>query len=134
MTNKMIPLAITGAILGGLVAAFVIYEVTDADTGEKNELVVPTVEGILIVSDGDRFNSTNPDIHLVANASEEVVVFNKDSDQHDFCVNGLNIKSAALNQGENITATLVAQQPGTYEYYCTFHPDVMRGNIVVGEV
>jgi hypothetical protein len=59
-------------------------------------------------------------------------MFNKDSDQHDFTMNELNIKSNALNQSENFTRTLLVQQPGTpHEYIWTLHPDVMRGNVMV---
>jgi hypothetical protein len=42
--NRIVPIAIIAAISGGLVAAFVIYELTD-DGSADNELVLPTVEG-----------------------------------------------------------------------------------------
>jgi plastocyanin len=86
---------------------------------------------ILVVADGDRFNNTNPDIHLAANVPEDLLMFNKDSDQHDFTMNELNVKSNALNHGENLTTTLLIQQRCTHEYICTLHPDVMRGNLMV---
>jgi len=86
---------------------------------------------MLLVANDNKFNSTNPDIRLAANASEELVIFNKDSSQHDFVVNDLNIKSKILNEGENFTTTIVGNKSGTYEYYCSLHPDEMCGKIIV---
>jgi hypothetical protein len=51
-------------------------------------------------ADDNRFNSTNPDIRLVANASEELVMFNKESSQHDFIPDEMNNKSEILNEGQ----------------------------------
>jgi hypothetical protein len=55
---------------------------------------------MLLVPDDNRFNSTNPDIRLVANASEELVMFNKESSQHDFIPDEMNNKSEILNEGQ----------------------------------
>lgn len=121
------------AVIGGLSALFIIYELLDDfDNDNDQEFVLPQVEGILLVADGDRFNSTNPDIRLPANATEDLIMFNKDSDEHDFVVNDLNVKSQILNEGENFKTTLVANKSGAYEYHCSLHPDVMRGKIIVG--
>lgn len=121
------------AVIGGLSALFIIYELLDDfDNDNDQEFVLPQVEGILLVADGDRFNSTNPDIRLPANATEDLIMFNKDSDEHDFVVNDLNVKSKILNEGENFKTTLVVNKSGAYEYYCSLHPDEMRGKILVG--
>ena len=120
------------AVIGGLSALFIIYELLDDfDNDNDQEFVLPQVEGILLVADGDRFNSTNPDIRLPANATEDLIMFNKDSDEHDFVVNDLSVKSKILNEGENFKTTLVANKSGAYEYYCSLHPDEMRGKILV---
>lgn len=104
----------------------------DSDNNDEEEFVLPNVEGRLLVANDNKFNSTNPDIHLVANASEDLTMFNKDSNQHDFTIDDLNVKSKILNEGENFKTTIVGNKSGTYEYYCSLHPDEMRGKILVG--
>lgn len=114
-------------------ALLVISEAFDDSDNDDNEgFALPNVEGKLLVANDDKFNSTNPDIRLAVNSSEDVVVFNKDSDQHDFTSDALNVKSKILNEGENFKTTIVTNRSGTYEYYCSLHPEEMRGKIIVG--
>jgi hypothetical protein len=113
------------AVVGGLVGISLVSGLfEDSDIDEEGEFVLQTVEGMLLVANDNKFNSTNPDIRLAANASEELVIFNKDSSQHDLVVNDLNIKSKILNEGENFTTTIVGNKSGTYN--TTVHSIQMR--------
>src|SRR5581483_8935962 len=82
------------------------------------------VEGILLVANRNTFNDTNPDIHVSVNVPKKLVVRNDDAVTHD-----LNIDKAPLRGGQDFPTAIVAEKPGVYEYYCSFHPQ-MRGKII----
>lgn len=86
--------------------------------------------GVLIVSQDRAFNGTNPDINLKANIPQELVLVNKDSTPHDINVESLKIDSGILNKDEEFKTTITAE-PGVYEYYCSLHPQDMKGKIIV---
>lgn len=50
--------------------------------------------------------------------------------QHNFNVDEFNVHTRDLGYFESQTVTFVADKPGTYQYYCTIHPE-MKGNIVI---
>jgi hypothetical protein len=86
--------------------------------------------GVLLVSQDRAFNDTNPDINLKSNIPQELVLVNKDSTPHDINVESLNINSGILNKDEEFKATITAES-GVYEYYCSLHPQDMKGKITV---
>jgi hypothetical protein len=58
------------AVVGGLVGISLVSGLfEDSDIDEEGEFVLQTVEGMLLVANDNKFNSTNPDIRLAANAS-----------------------------------------------------------------
>ena len=95
----------------------------DIDTLDVNS-------GVLIVSQDRAFNGTNPDIKLKANIPQELVFINKDSTPHDITVESLNIESGILNKDEEFKTTITSES-GVYEYYCSLHPQDMKGKIIV---
>lgn len=50
--------------------------------------------------------------------------------QHDINVDEFNVHSKILNHFESQTITFIADKKGTFEYYCSLHPE-MRGTIKV---
>jgi|SRR5918996_747948 hypothetical protein len=95
----------------------------DIDTLDVNS-------GVLLVSQGRAFNDTNPDINLKSNIPQEFVLVNKDSTPHDITVESLNIESGILNKDEEFKTTIMAGS-GVYEYYCSLHPQDMKGKIIL---
>jgi hypothetical protein len=85
----------------------------------ESEVDLP-VEDILLVAQRSTFNETNPDVYVSVNVPTKLVVQNDDAVTHDLKVD------PSSNGG--ITA-IVASKPGTYEYYCSYHPQ-MRGYII----
>jgi plastocyanin len=67
---------------------------------------------------------------LKANIPQELVLLNKDSTPHDINVESLNIDSGILDKDEEFKTTIMAE-PGVYEYYCSLHPQDMKGKIIV---
>ena len=93
------------------------------------------VQGILLIAERSTFNDTNPDIHVKANVPAKLVVRNDDAVTHDLRVDEVKnagitpINTAPLRGGQDFLTAIVAEKPGTYEYYCSYHPG-MRGKII----
>ena len=91
------------------------------------------VEGVLLIAENDIFNKTNPDIQATVDIPKKISILNKDFRRHDFIVDGLNINTAYLSTEQSFTTAIASRVPGTFEYYCSLHPDTMRGRIIIGE-
>ncbi len=98
------------------------------------EADISEVEGVLLVAQRSTFNGTNPDIFVQVDAPQKLVVVNDDAVTHDLQVKDetggiLNFETAPLKGGQHFNAAIVAYKPGTYEYFCSYHPE-MRGQII----
>lgn len=92
------------------------------------------VEGILLIAQNGAFNGTNPDIQVSLNIPKKLVVLNKDVVTHDLIIqdesgNILNVNTAPLRPEQHFNAAVLAYHAGTFEYYCSYHPE-MRGRII----
>jgi plastocyanin len=97
------------------------------------ESAAKNVEGVLLIAENDVFNKTNPDIQATVDIPKKISILNKDFRRHDFIVDGLNINTAYLSTEQSFTTAIASRVPGTFEYYCSLHPDTMRGRILIGE-
>jgi plastocyanin len=97
------------------------------------ESAVKNIEGVLLIAENDAFNKTNPDIHAKVDTPKKVSILNKDVRRHDFIVDELNINTAYLSTEQSFTTAIASRVPGTFEYYCSLHPDTMRGKILIEE-
>ena len=97
------------------------------------ESAAKNVEGVLLIAENDVFNKTNPDIPAKVDIPKKISILNKDFRRHDFIVDGLNINTAYLSTEQSFTTAIASRVPGTFEYYCSLHPDTMRGRIIIGE-
>ena len=89
------------------------------------------VEGVLIIAENDAFNKTNPTIYAKVDTPKKISILNKDVRRHDFIVDELNINTAYLSTQQSFTTAIASRVPGTFEYYCSLHPNTMRGSVVV---
>jgi plastocyanin len=89
------------------------------------------VEGVLLIAENDAFNKTNPTIYAKVDTPKKISILNKDVRRHDFIVDELNINTAYLSTQQSFTTAIAARVPGTFEYYCSLHPNTMRGSVVV---
>jgi heme/copper-type cytochrome/quinol oxidase subunit 2 len=93
------------------------------------------VEDVLLIAQRSTFNDTNPDIYVAVNVPTKLVVQNDDAVTHDLRVDASSnggitpINTAPLRGGQDFLTAIVASKPGTYEYYCSYHPQ-MRGQII----
>lgn len=141
MLKIIISLFITLIIVAGTVMSMAIIFSSDGRESERQQQQqslelqrdIDTLDvnsGVLIVSQDRAFNDTNPDINLKANIPQELVLVNKDSTPHDITVESLNIELGILNKNEEFKTTITAES-GVYEYYCSLHPQDMKGKIIV---
>jgi plastocyanin len=89
------------------------------------------VEGVLLIAENDAFNKTNPTIYAKVDTPKKISILNKDVRRHDFIVDELNINTAYLSTQQSFTTAIASRVPGTFEYYCSLHPNTMRGGVVV---
>ena len=93
------------------------------------------VDDILLIAQRSTFNDTNPVLHVQVNVPTKLVVRNNDAVTHDLKVDAPSndgitpINTAPLRGGQDFLTAIVASKPGTYEYYCSYHPQ-MRGYII----
>ena len=88
-------------------------------------------EGLILVAEDNLFNKTNPTIFVQTNETKKLTVINKDFVRHDFVVKDLNINTAYLSTEQKFTTAIASKFNGQYEYYCSFHPKLMRGKIII---
>ena len=125
--NVIAVIAISFAIVGGL---WGIGNLLNQQEPED----LPQVEGVLLVTERSTFNGTNPDIHVEAGVPKKLVVVNEDIVIHDLIIDDnegkiLKVNTAQLRATQHFNAAILAYEPGTYEYYCSYHPE-MRGRII----
>ena len=78
-------------------------------------------------------SSVNPTIHISKDSVEAIHMINEDSDtgsKHNINIDEFNVHSRDLGFFESQEITFVADKAGTFNYYCTIHPE-MKGNIIV---
>ncbi|MGA7541740.1 MAG: cupredoxin domain-containing protein [Nitrososphaeraceae archaeon] len=88
-------------------------------------------EGVLLLAENDAFNKTNPTIYAKVDIPKKISILNMDVRRHDFIVDELNINTAYLSTQQSFTTAIASRVPGTFEYYCSLHPNTMRGSVVV---
>jgi plastocyanin len=92
---------------------------------------VKNIGGVTLIAENNAFNKTNPDIYAKVDTPKKILILNKDIRRHDFIVDELNINTAYLSTEQSFTTAIATRVAGTFEYYCSLHPDTMRGKILV---
>ncbi|MFZ0325788.1 MAG: cupredoxin domain-containing protein [Nitrososphaeraceae archaeon] len=95
------------------------------------ESKVKTANGVLLIAQDNRFNVTNPTIYASTNLPKKLIILNKDFVRHDFIVDGLGINTSYLSADQSFITAIATKKAGIYEYYCSLHPETMRGKIVI---
>jgi heme/copper-type cytochrome/quinol oxidase subunit 2 len=126
MRNNIIAIiAISFTIVGTMWA---IRNIISSNNGVKS---LNEGGGILLIAKNNLFNSTNPDIHASASIPLRIMISNQDFVKHDLVVNELNINTGYIPSGRDFTTAIASKDPGKFEYYCSIHPDTMRGSIII---
>jgi hypothetical protein len=76
---------------------------------------------------------TSPTYTFNKGGVESIHMINEDYEthsKHNFNIDQFNVHTNDLGYFQTQTVTFIADKEGTFQYYCTIHPE-MRGNIVV---
>lgn len=93
------------------------------------QLVAKGMDFVLL---GDA-RATNPVLSLPAGRDVEIELVNEDpGSQHNLAIPELKLKTRLLKTGERAVLRFTTPRSGKLTYYCTVHPIMMRGQIVVG--
>ena len=82
---------------------------------------------------GGGANIINPAYTFDRGELESIHVINEDyttHSDHNFNIHEFNVHTRDLGYYESQTITFVADKTGTYQYYCSIHPE-MKGEIVI---
>ena len=107
----------------------------EAVTSEVVDESEPVVQGAVkeFTVQGDNF-SFSLDEMRVSQGDTVRVTFVNDEGNHDWRVDEFNAATAIIKSGEQETIEFVADQAGTFEYYCSVgqHRQLgMKGNLIV---
>ena len=97
----------------------------------NNNPTTPRNSGLTLVAEDDRFNKTNPDIHVTKGIPLRITIVNKDFRKHDFVINELNLNTGYMSTDQQVTVAIASHSTGTFQYYCTLHPEKMRGKVII---
>jgi hypothetical protein len=77
--------------------------------------------------------STNPTYTFNKGGVESIHMINEDYEthsKHNFNIDQFNVHTKDLGYFQTQSVTFIADKEGTFQYYCTIHPE-MKGNVVV---
>jgi plastocyanin len=105
---------------GGNASATTAATTTAAGGGGEDELKL-TAQGI-------RWDTTT--LRLASGSGYRVEVTNEDSVEHNFTFEQASADTDVAG-GENATVSFTAPAAGSYEFFCKYHPQGMRGTVTV---
>ncbi len=97
----------------------------------QNKTHLSKSEGVLLLMKDNKFNVTNPDIIVKIDQPLKISIANQDFRKHDFIVDDLNINTGYISSGQDFTTVIASNKSGSYRYYCSIHPGIMEGKIIV---
>ena len=125
MYNNLIAIvAISFAIVGSIWGIGNLISKNNTQTTVKHS-------GLTLIAEDDRFNKTNPDIYVKKGMPLKISILNKDFTRHDFVINELHLNTGYMSTDQQVTLAIASYSNGTFEYYCSLHPDKMRGKVVI---
>jgi plastocyanin len=108
------------------------YIFVGQSAGGARKSFIPTGRGI---NDNSSMgaNATGPTLYLSKGGLESIHFINEDYDthsKHNFNIDEFKVHSKDLGYFQSQIITFIVDKNGTFEYYCSIHPE-MRGNVVV---
>ena len=86
----------------------------------------PTGESVATITAADiAYDPTE----LTVGAGETITLHNEDTVEHSFTIDAADVDGEA--EGGEDADIVVPDEPGTYDFYCRYHPDQMTGTLTV---
>jgi heme/copper-type cytochrome/quinol oxidase subunit 2 len=89
--------------------------------------------GVLLLMKDNKFNVTNPDIAVKIDKPLKITIANQDFRKHDFIVDDMNINTGFISSGQEVTTVIASDKIGSHRYYCSIHPGIMEGKIIINQ-
>lgn len=135
----------TVAIAGGIAVVVIAIIAFSISGGMPNktasyEKTVPSVTQVMAGEIDSTYrwesadNNINPTLNFVANKDNVIEVKNPTDEKHEFVIesNGKEVAASGdVNPENSKQFTFTPDAAGTYEYHCEYHPDTMKGTIIV---
>ena len=126
MNNNIIAIiAISFIVVGSL------WGIGNLISNNNNQLI--DKGGVLLLMKDNKFNVTNPDIDVKVNKPLKITIANQDFRKHDFIVDDMNINTGFISSGQEVTTVIASDKIGSHRYYCSIHPGIMEGKIIVNQ-
>ena len=77
---------------------------------------------------------TNPTLNFLTNANNTVLIFNPTNEKHEMIIGskGKEVASSGdIARSSSGQLFFAPNATGTFEYHCEYHPDTMKGTILV---
>jgi plastocyanin len=115
----------TRALLATAVAGVLLFTACGGDDGGNSGGGSETLQ---VTARDFEFADTAPS---APSGTEVTVEFTNEGDtEHSFTVEDLDVEVEAEG-GESATTTFTADEPGTFEFHCEYHPEQMTGELTI---
>ena len=101
---------------------------TSADNGADNEDSMAEALPITVTAAKFKFDPKSFEGH--ATHAFELTFVNEDDVEHSFTIDEMEVDIEAAG-GEEVTEEFTPEEIGTFEYYCRYHPDTMKGKLEI---
>ena len=126
--SSIIPMQSTSAQQQGLVN-------NQTDTGQNMTKTIPiSATEEEEVYRWSNVQGTNPTLGFLINANNTVVILNPTDEKHEMIIesNGNEVASSGdIAPSSSGQVSFTPNMTGTLEYHCEYHPDTMKGTILV---
>ena len=97
---------------------------TGSDSSEESADALP----VTVTAKKFAFDRDTVEAH--ATHTVDLTFVNEDDVEHSFTIDELEVDVEA-HGGEEATTTFTPEEIGTFDFYCRYHPDTMKGTLEV---
>ena len=91
------------------------------DAGGNGDMSMAEPVPVTITASNFKFQPETFDGH--STHTVDLTFVNEDDVKHSFTIDELDVNVEAVG-GQEATASFTPEEAGTYDYYCTYHPDM----------
>ena len=135
--KKIFPMAI-GVGIAVIVMAVIVFSISGTPTKtpyEKTSITQINAEEVNGIYEWESADSkSNPTLNFVANTNNVMEIKNPTDEKHEFVIESNGEEVIASGDVDPNMSTKFSFKPdaaGTYEYHCEYHPDTMKGTIII---
>ena len=101
----------------------------ETDTGSSGESG-ESADALPVTVTAKDFSFDTDSLEGHATHTVDLTFVNEDDAEHSFTIDEMEVDVEAAG-GEEATTTFTPEEMGTFEFYCKYHPDTMKGEFEV---